>query len=401
MRRVMVVFGTRPEAIKLAPVILALQQSPCFEPMVTVTAQHREMLDQVLELFGITPQYDLDVLRERQTLTELTTRALHGLSRILDAERPDAIIVQGDTTTTFVGALAGFYHRVPVVHIEAGLRTGDRYLPFPEEINRCLTTPLTTLHLAPTPAARDNLLREHVRPTQILVTGNTGIDALLWVQRRTRDMGDPWLERLATEDRPVLLVTAHRRESWGRPLVSVAHALAKVTSIRPDIVVVFPIHRNPVVRESIVPILEGLDNVVLLEPLSYGAFVGLMARCHVILTDSGGIQEEGPSLGKPVLVMREVTERPEAVAAGTARLVGTDRDRLVAEVCRLFDDPQAYRAMANAVNPYGDGQAARRAVAALTHFFGEGPRPDEFGGVPWATEVVLPDDDRELVLPRW
>ena len=376
----MVVLGTRPEAIKLAPVVLALRDAPGFEPVVAVTAQHREMLDQVLDLFDIVPDVDLDIIKERQTLTGVTVRALEGLSPVIEQERPDVVIVQGDTTTTFVGALAAFYHHVPVVHVEAGLRTNDPYSPYPEEINRRLTTQLTTLHLAATPMAKGNLLAEHVDESRIVVTGNTVIDALLWTVDRRVDYGDPALAGLDDDPRRVLLVTAHRRESWGEGMVSIGRALAEIARRQPDVLIVFPIHKNPVVREAILPAIAGLDNVVVLEPLAYGGFARLMERAHVILTDSGGIQEEGPSLGKPVLVMRDTTERPEAIAAGTAKLVGTDEMTLVTEVCRLFDDGDAHATMANAVNPYGDGRGAPRTVGALAHLFGEGPPSEEFTG---------------------
>ena len=375
----MVVFGTRPEAIKLAPIVARLRRSKDFRPIVAVTAQHREMLDQVLDLFSIRPDHDLDIIEARQTLTGLTLRAVAGVSRLVEEERPDAVIVQGDTTTTFAGALAAFYHKVPVVHVEAGLRTGEPYLPFPEELNRRLTAQLAALHLPPTPTARENLLAEGIPRDRIVVTGNTGIDALLWASRHAPRSTDPVIRRLGRDRRRMLLVTAHRRESWGEGMQAIGEALMEIAAARPDLIVVAPLHRNPIVRETLAPLLEPLDNVVLLEPLPYGDFVRLMVRSDVILTDSGGIQEEGPSLGKPVLVMRDVTERPEAVAAGTARLVGTSKRAIVAEVSRLLDDITAYAAMAAAMNPYGDGQAAHRTVAAIAHYFGLGPQPDEFG----------------------
>jgi UDP-N-acetylglucosamine 2-epimerase (non-hydrolysing) len=399
-RKVMVVFGTRPEAIKLAPLVLALQRDKSFRPVVTVTAQHREMLDQVLELFGITPDFDLDVLTPRQTLIGLTVRILGPLGDVIEAERPDAVVVQGDTTTTFVGALAAFYHHIPVVHLEAGLRTGDAGRPFPEEANRRLTTQLSSLHLAPTACARGNLLREAVPPWRIVVTGNTGIDALRWACDQPV-ASHPLIDLLRTERRRVVMVTSHRRESWGAPLVAMAQGLAEIAISRQDIVVVFPLHRNPIVRDCVTPTLGPLPNVLLVEPLPYGVFVRLMERADLIVTDSGGIQEEGPSLGKPVLVTRDVTERPEAVAAGTARLVGTNPERLSAAVTGLLDDPAEYRAMATAVNPYGDGHAARRAVAALKHFFGAGPPSDEFVPLVWKEpayghEVAIPPSMEDL-----
>lgn len=388
MRRVVVVFGTRPEAIKLAPVVRALHLHPQLESVVVVTAQHRQMLDQVLDLFGIQPDIDLQATAG-PNLAELTVRLLERLSAVFGRDRFDAAVVQGDTTTTFVGALAAFYAHVPVVHVEAGLRTFRPDLPFPEEINRRLTTQLTALHLAPTPWAAANLLSEGIDPGRVVVTGNTGIDALQWAASLDPDYADPALRALDDDPRRVLLVTAHRRESWRGPLGAIAGGVADLARSRPDIVVVFPVHRNPVVRDVILPALSGLDNVLLVEPLEYGSFVRLMLRAELILTDSGGIQEEAPSLGKPVLVMRDVTERPEAVLAGTSRLVGTDRNRLVAEVERHFDDADAYSTMAVTVNPYGDGRAARRAVAAIAHFFGEGPPATPFCPDLVAEEIVL------------
>jgi UDP-N-acetylglucosamine 2-epimerase (non-hydrolysing) len=378
MKRVLSIFGTRPEAVKMAPVVRALQQSADFESVVAVTAQHRSMLDQVRQLFDITPDVDLDIIQPRQTLAGITARALQGLDPAIAELAPDAIAVQGDTTTTFVGALAGFYHQVPVFHLEAGLRTFERYSPYPEELNRRLTTQLASLHLAPTATSRDNLLREGVDPATVVVTGNTVIDALLDVVDRHDGYGDPALDDLDVDGRRVLLVTAHRRESWGEPMLSIGRAIATLAKANPDLLVVFPIHRNPVVREAIVPAVDGLDNVRVIEPLDYGGFSRLLQRAHVILSDSGGVQEEGPSLGKPVLVLRESTERPEAVEAGTVRLVGTDTDAVVDAVQELLDDEGAYRRMAAAVNPYGDGHAASRSVAAMAHFFGLGPRAEEF-----------------------
>jgi UDP-N-acetylglucosamine 2-epimerase (non-hydrolysing) len=377
-RRIIVVFGTRPEAIKLAPVILGLRESPVWDPTVVVTAQHREMLDSVLETFEIAPQFDLDIIQDRQSLSDITVRALERLAPLLEAQRPDAVLVQGDTTTTFAGALAAFYQRIPVVHLEAGLRTSDPAAPFPEEINRRLTTQVAALHLTPTWSSRANLLRENIRPDQVLVTGNTVIDAMLWALAREPRESSELLDRLNHEPRRLLLVTAHRRESWGPPLEAIARALARLARSEPDLIVVLPMHRNPVVREALAPALQSLDNVITTEPLPYDTFVRLMARADVVLTDSGGIQEEAPSLGKPVLVMRDTTERPEAVDAGTASMVGTDEEAIVAAVQRLLHDDATYERMAKAVNPYGDGHAAERTVAALTHLAGCGPRPEDF-----------------------
>jgi UDP-N-acetylglucosamine 2-epimerase (non-hydrolysing) len=374
----MLVFGTRPEAIKVAPLVQALRRSPDFEPVVAVTAQHREMLDQVLELFDIVPDFDLDIIEPRQTLTDVTTRALSRLSPLVAEVDPEMVVVQGDTTTTFVGALAAFYHQVPVAHMEAGLRTWERYSPFPEEVNRSLTTRLANLHLAPTSTSRSNLLAEGVGSKDIIVTGNTVIDALLWTVEARSPFEDPALERLEEEGRRVLLVTAHRRESWGDGMRAIGSALRGIAIEQPELQVVFPMHKNPVVRESIVPMIDDLPNVTIVEPLAYGSFARLLDIADIVLTDSGGVQEEAPSLGKPVLVMRDTTERPEAVEAGTVKLVGTDSKTIWSSVMTLLHDKQAYASMANAVNPYGDGYAAARTVQAMNHFFKAGPRPEEF-----------------------
>jgi len=382
---IMVVYGTRPEAVKVAPLIRALDESSLFTVQVAVTAQHRAMLDQVNDVFGIKPEFDLDIHRPGQTLAEITTRALTGTHALLADVRPDAVVVQGDTTTVFAAALAAFYEKIPVAHLEAGLRTGDPYSPYPEEINRQIATRLAALHLAPTATSKANLLAERVSPASVVVTGNTVIDALLWTVRQPTGLGephygDPALDRLDRDDAPLLLVTAHRRESWGEPLRAVGRALSRIAGAHPGLRIVFPVHRNPVVRDAIIPQIAGLPNVIVTEPLPYAGFARLMNRATVILTDSGGVQEEGPSLGKPVLVMRDTTERPEAVSAGTVRLVGTGEDQIVGAVGRLLTDIAAYAAMSNAVNPYGDGRAAERAVAALAHFFRLGPPAEEFAG---------------------
>jgi UDP-N-acetylglucosamine 2-epimerase (non-hydrolysing) len=384
----MVIYGTRPEAVKVAPLIQALAGSAAFTPLVAVTAQHRSMLDQVNHVFGITPEFDLDIHCPGQTLTDITTRALGGVQAMLSEQRPDAVVVQGDTTTVFAAALAAFYEQIPVAHLEAGLRTGDPRSPYPEEINRRLATRLAALHLAPTATSRDNLLAENVDRRSIVVTGNTVIDALLWAVERQPGYGDPALADLDRTAAPVLLVTAHRRESWGEPLRAVGRALARIGRAHPSLRIVFPIHRNPIVRDAIVPAILGLPNVIVTEPLPYAGFARLMNRSTLILTDSGGVQEEGPSLGKPVLVMRDTTERPEAVRAGTVRLVGTDEDLIVGSVGLLLTDSAEYQAMAGAVNPYGDGRAAGRAVAALAHYFRLGPAAEEFCPAPSASHVI-------------
>jgi UDP-N-acetylglucosamine 2-epimerase (non-hydrolysing) len=368
-KRIMFVYGTRPEAVKLAPIIRALRGSPAFVPSVVVTAQHRSMLDQVNDFFGVEPDGDLGIMEEGQSLADITVRAMRGLDPLMEQQHPDAVVVQGDTTSTFVGALAAFYHRIAVVHVEAGLRTFDRDSPFPEEINRQLTTRLADLHLAPTLACRQNLIDEGVAPWAIVVTGNTVIDALLWAVEKRAPYGDAALDRLDDDARPVLLVTAHRRESWGRAMEGIGRALGRIAESEPDLTVVVPMHVNPTVRAALLPPLKGKGNVIVTEPLPYGGFCRLMNRATIVLTDSGGLQEEAPSLGKPVLVMRGTTERGEAILSGTARLVGTDEDRVVDSVRSLLHDDIAYRKMANAVNPYGDGHAASRTLVALERFF--------------------------------
>ncbi|MDK2894273.1 MAG: hypothetical protein PWQ98_398 [Moorella sp. (in: firmicutes)] len=378
--KVLTVFGTRPEAIKMAPVVKELNRYPEeFNCQVAVTAQHREMLDQVLHLFQIQPGYDLDIMRPRQTLEEVTTRALNGLSGVLKTSRPDVVLVHGDTTTTFVAALAAFYQQIPVGHVEAGLRTGDRYAPFPEEMNRRLAGALADIHFAPTVTARDNLLREGVPAEHIYVTGNTVIDALKATVRPGYCFSDPRLQELDIERWRVVLVTAHRRENWGEPMREIFSALRDLVKRYSDIAVVFPVHYNPRVRELAGEILGNRERIYLIDPLDYEPFVNLMARSYLVLTDSGGLQEEAPALGKPVLVLREVTERPEAVAAGTVRLVGTGYHEILAAAGELLEDRQAYLRMAHAVNPYGDGQASRRIRGALRHYFGLTiARPQEF-----------------------
>jgi UDP-N-acetylglucosamine 2-epimerase (non-hydrolysing) len=364
----MVVFGTRPEAVKMAPVVARLRESAEFRPIVVVTAQHREMLDQVLRLFDITPDRDLDIMRAEQSLFDIATRALAGLDPVLRELRPAMVLVQGDAASTMLGALAAFYHRIPVGHVEAGLRTHDKYQPYPEEMNRRLTSVLADLHFAPTPWARDNLLREGTPRERVVVTGNTVIDALRDVAGRPGVELPPGLPPL--DGRRMLLVTTHRRENWGEPLRQVYLALLDLLERFPDVVVVFSVHPNPAVRRLADDILGGHPRAHLIAPPDYGPFVRLMARAYLILTDSGGLQEEAPALGTPVLVLREVTERPEGVAAGTVELVGTSRARIAERAARLLADAAARDAMAAVRSPYGDGQAARRIVGALRRWFG-------------------------------
>ena len=375
----MPIFGTRPEAIKMAPIVHALHESEEFECIVTVTGQHREMLDQVNDLFGITPDHDLDILQPGQSLTDIMTRTMTGLDKLFSANKPDAVIVQGDTTTSTAGAIAAFYHGIPVVHVEAGLRSGNLLSPFPEEANRKITSQITTLHLAPTTTSRANLLAEGVSAEDIVVTGNSVIDALFTTVDKQIPFTDPQLEELAASGRKILLVTTHRRENQGDAMRGVGRALARIADAEPDLVIVLPAHKNPVVREAVLPALEGKPNVVVTEPLAYGEFTRMLSLAHIVLTDSGGVQEEAPSLGKPVLVMRENTERPEAVEAGTVTLIGTDEERIVSQVDRLLNDADHFDAMANAVNPYGDGRASERTVAAIAELLGVGQRIDEFG----------------------
>jgi UDP-N-acetylglucosamine 2-epimerase len=361
--KVMTIFGTRPEAIKMAPVVLELSRHPgLIKPVVAVTAQHREMLDQVLQLFRIVPDHDLDIMSQGQTLFDITCRSLQGLNTVLAKERPDLVLVHGDTTTTFAGSLAAFYHQIAVGHVEAGLRTRNKFSPFPEEMNRKLTGALTDLHFAPTATAQGNLLAEAVEPETVFVTGNTVIDALLATVDGAYQFTGPSLANIDYRGKRIVLVTTHRRENLGEPLRHVYQALRDIVGEFADVEIVFPVHKNPRVREVVKAELGGLAKVHLIDPLDYQPFANLMARSYLVLTDSGGIQEEAPSLGKPVLVLRDTTERPEALAAGTVKLIGTDRDRVYAETHKLLADRGEYQRMASACNPYGDGQAARRIV---------------------------------------
>lgn len=379
MIKVMTVFGTRPEAIKMAPVVLELQKhADRIQTIVAVTAQHRQMLDQVLDLFQITPDYDLDIMSQGQTLYDITTKSLMGLKDVLAKEKPDLVLVHGDTTTTFAGALASYYQQVPVGHVEAGLRTGDIYSPFPEEMNRKLTGAIAAIHFAPTATAKANLLKENVNPSHIYATGNTVIDALMMTVAGDYDFGDD-LKDVDFHNHRVILLTTHRRENLGEPMRHIYKALRRIIEEIPDTEIVFPVHRNPLVRKVVEEELAGVDRIHLIDPMEYEPFANLMSLSSLVLTDSGGIQEEAPSLGKPVLVLRNTTERPEAVEAGTVRLIGTDKDVVYAETKRLLTDQAAYDAMSNAVNPYGDGKASQRIVQAILHVFaGEEAVPDDF-----------------------
>lgn len=378
--KVAVVFGTRPEAIKLVPVIKKLSSNKQFDLCNIVTAQHREMLDQVLELFCIQPDHDLAIMINNQSLAQIVANSVDRLDQLFKQIKPDVILVQGDTSTTFVASLAAFYNRIPVGHVEAGLRTRDRFQPFPEEMNRRLTSALTDFHFAPTEAAKNNLLAEGADPRAVFVTGNTVIDAFqlaLQSPNDSRGLELPdWLS-----DKRLIFVTAHRRENHGPPMNSICHALREIVQRHPNTAVVFPVHYNPKVREVVFPLLSGVDRIWLTDPMHYIDTARMIQRSTLVLTDSGGIQEEAPSQGKPVLVMRNKTERPEGVSAGNAKLVGTSKDNIVKEVAALLSSPQKYRAMANAVNPYGDGKASERITAFLLYAFGKRPRkPAPFVG---------------------
>ncbi len=380
MLKVMTIFGTRPEAIKMAPVVKALEAADDMESIVTVTAQHREMLDQVLHLFSITPDYDLNIMSQGQTLYDVTCKALLGLQGVLKEAKPDVVLVHGDTTTTFVGALAAFYEGIPVGHVEAGLRTGNIYSPFPEEMNRKLTGAIGTYHFAPTSTSESNLLKENINPAHLYVTGNTVIDALQTTVQTDYTFKEELLNQIDYINNKVILVTTHRRENLGDPMRNVYEGIRDIINEQEDVEVIFPMHRNPKVRSIVQEVLGDMPRMHLIEPLEYEPFANLMARTYLIMTDSGGIQEEAPSLGKPVLVLRDTTERPEAVEAGTVKLVGTDKESVYRTATELLVNETAYVAMSNAVNPYGDGLASDRIVQALRHEFFEGQhKPTAFG----------------------
>lgn len=379
MIKVLSIFGTRPEAIKMAPLVKALEQHEAFESKVCVTAQHREMLDQVLKIFNIQPDYDLDIMKNRQTLSEITTNALIGLEKVIKDYGPDVVLVHGDTTTTFVGSLAAFYNQIKVGHVEAGLRTFNKYFPFPEELNRKLTGAIADLHFAPTENSKANLLREGIEEEGIFITGNTAIDALKTTVDKNFTYNSPVLQKLDYQNKRIILVTAHRRENLGEPLRNICNALKHIAEKYEDVEVVYAVHKNPAVREIAFEILGNCQRVHLLDPLDAEEMHNAMDRSYLVLTDSGGLQEEAPSLGKPVLVLRNETERPEAIEFGTLKLAGTDKDNIIKLTEELLEDKEQYNKMANAVNPYGDGTAAQRIVEGLLYHFGKrSTKPEDF-----------------------
>lgn len=370
-KKIAVVFGTRPDTIKMAPVILELKKSDHYFDVVTIsTAQHRQMLDQVLNVFRIEPTYDMDIMVHGQTLAGLTARIVTGLDEIFIREKPDMVLVQGDTTTTCIGSLAAFYHKIAVGHIEAGLRTSNKENPFPEEINRRITGCITDLHFAPTLTAKSALLKENVDPGTVFVTGNTVIDALDYAVNSNHRFSDPKINRIVERKGKIVLVTMHRRENWGPPMAGACKAVKKLAGKFPAVDFIFPVHYNPVVRDVVMPILGELPNVTLTDPLDYLDFVNLISKSHLIMTDSGGVQEEGPRFGVPVLVLRSVTERPDAIEYGTAKLVGLNERVIFDHAVQLMEDHTEYGRMANAVNPYGDGLSSQRTVKILMNFFG-------------------------------
>ncbi len=377
--KVLTVFGTRPEAIKMAPLALELKKYDEIESIVCVTAQHRQMLDQVLELFNITPDYDLDIMKTRQTLIGITTRILEGLDEVIKKEQPDILLVHGDTSTSFVAGLSAFYNQVKVGHVEAGLRTYDKYSPFPEEMNRQLTGRIADLHFSPTKQNRLNLLKENICDDNIYITGNTVIDALKTTVQENYTFKDNELNSIDFENRRVIIVTAHRRENLGEPLKNICNALKTIVQEYEDVEIVYPVHLNPAVREVAFDILGNLDRVHLIEPLDVEDLHNAMAKSYMIMTDSGGIQEEAPALAKPVLVLRRETERPEAVEAGTVKIAGVDKDVIIKLAKELLDSKEEYNKMAQAVNPYGDGEASRRIAEAILYYFGKkSQKPDMF-----------------------
>jgi UDP-N-acetylglucosamine 2-epimerase (non-hydrolysing) len=367
--KVMTIFGTRPEAIKIAPIINELA-SRQIEQVVCVTGQHREMLDQMLDIFHIKPDYDLNIMTSGQSLGEVSAKSLMGLEPIIEKEQPDVVVVQGDTTTAFMGALASFYHKIPVAHVEAGLRTNDRYNPYPEEINRRLISQIAEVQFAPTHSAESNLLRSDIHQSSIYITGNTVIDALLWVADQNIAVNNKSLEQVISQDNRIILVTTHRRENLGEGMEAIFSAIKRLATERPKLVFFFPVHLNPAIQRHASTMFKDLKNVILTDPLSYSDIAIAMKHSYLVMTDSGGIQEEAPSLGKPVLVMRETTERHEGIEAGTGVLVGIKEDDIYHETVRLLDDDNTYNQMAHAINPYGDGTAAKKIADILTKLYG-------------------------------
>lgn len=377
--KVMAVFGTRPEAIKMCPLVLELQKYENITPIVCVTAQHREMLDQVLDIFGVKPDYDLDIMKTRQTLNGITTRVLEGMEDVLRKEKPDIVLVHGDTSTSFVAALASFYEQIKVGHVEAGLRTYDIYSPFPEEMNRQLTGRIANLHFSPTQRNYDNLIKENIDSEKIYITGNTVIDALKTTVKDNYEFQNECLRSLDFDNKRVIVVTAHRRENLGKPLEDICNAISEIVDEYPDTEVVYPVHLNPAVRETVWSILGDKDRVHLIDPLDVMELHNAISRSFMVMTDSGGIQEEAPALAKPVLVLRKETERPEAVAAGTVKIAGVDKEVIKTLAKELLDNQDEYNKMAHAANPYGDGEASRRICEAILYEFGlKTERPDEF-----------------------
>jgi UDP-N-acetylglucosamine 2-epimerase (non-hydrolysing) len=375
--KILTIFGTRPEATKMAPLVLELTKHPQIEALCCVTAQHREMLDQVLEIFDITPDFDLDIMQDRQTLSSITTRALDRLDDVMQKANPDLVIVHGDTSTTFAAALSAFYHKIKVGHVEAGLRTYDKYSPYPEEMNRQLTTRIADLHFCPTQQNKDNLLGENIK-NGIFITGNTAIDTVKLIAKDNYTFKLDRLNKIDFISRKIILLTAHRRENYGEPLENIMRATKMLTEKFKDVEVVYPVHLSPVVRQTAEKELGNVERVSLLEPLSIDDNLNLMKRCYMVMTDSGGIQEEAPALLKPVLVLRKETERPEAIKAGTAALVGVDEQAIFEKASELLNDKSEYEKMANAVNPYGDGFASKRILQAILYSFGKEPAPQDF-----------------------
>ncbi|MCE1188106.1 MAG: UDP-N-acetylglucosamine 2-epimerase (non-hydrolyzing) [Ignavibacteria bacterium] len=378
MKKIAIIYGTRPDTIKLAPVIKEFQKYPKeFQVISIATAQHRQMLDQVLEVFDLKPDYDLNIMKPKQSLATITKRTIEALDKILVKEQPDMVIVQGDTTTTFVGSLAAFYRRIPVAHVEAGLRTNDKANPFPEEINRRLTGCMTDLHLAPTATSKKALVKENIPASSIFITGNTVIDALNIAVKKKHQFARTELVDILKQKKKFVLLTMHRRENWGEPMRAACNAVARLARENPKINFVFPVHLNPIVREVVFSTLHGLSNVFLIEPLDYADFVNFLSRAHLIITDSGGVQEEGPHFGIPILVLRKVTERPEAVTYGTVKLTGMDEQKIYKTATQLLHDKDAYNKMATATNPYGDGKSSKRTVQLVRNYFGMANTPVE------------------------